>query len=257
MKIVVLGCGTSTGVPVIGCQCSVCLSEHPYNHRTRASVAILTEQNSWVVIDTGPEFRIQILREKIGNLSAVLYTHLHADHCAGLDDLRAFSFRDKHDIPVLLSEEFEEELKSRFYYVFKETGYRGSKPKLDLHPIKEGKIENPYVKDLEMFRLPHGSIMTSAYRIGRFFYATDFKTIGESQIAKLRGEIDVAIMSGIHFGEHDSHSTVLETVEIMKKIQVKRGWITHLAHNIDYERDSLRLPSNISFAYDGLRIDIP
>ncbi len=211
------------GVPVIGCQCAVCLSEHPYNHRTRASVAILTEQNSWIVIDTGPEFRIQVLREKIvvfPQYSTPIYTLITV---LGLDDLRAFSFRDKHDIPVLLSEEFEEELKSRFYYVFKETGYRGSKPKLDLHPIKEGKIENPYVKDLEMFRLPHGSIMTSAYRIGRFFYATDFKTIGESQIAKLRGEIDVAIMSGIHFGEHDSHSTVLETVDIMKKMQVKRG----------------------------------
>lgn len=256
MIVRVLGSGTSTGVPVIGCKCSVCVSKDSYNIRGRASVAIEIKDFGQIVIDTGPEFRLQVLREDISKLAAVFYTHLHADHCAGLDDLRAFSFKDKSSIPVYISKEFEAELRSRFYYVFEETGYRGSKPKLDLNLLTEGPIAELHPLDIEMFRLPHGSIMTSAFRIERFFYATDFKKITDSQISKLRGKIDVAIMSGIHFGEHESHSTVPETIAWMNKLEVKRGWITHLAHNIDYFRDRDKLPNHIEFAYDGLKIEL-
>ena len=253
MKIVILGSGTSTGVPVLGCQCSVCLSDSKYNKRTRSSIAIATDSVGWIVVDTAPEFRLQALDAGIHRVEVVLYTHLHADHCAGFDDLRAFSFGDEHSIDCFMAPEFMEEFKDRFGYVFRDTGYMGAKPKIELKEIIPAGFVVHGLK-IEPIRLPHGHLKTVAYRIGNFLYATDFKSFSSSQIKKLSGKIDTMIASGIHFGEHAAHSTIPETIELFQKLEVKQGIITHLSHEVDYLRDNSRLPDNVFLAYDGMVI---
>ena len=251
MKIVVLGSGTSTGVPVLGCRCSVCRSKSEFNRRTRSSIAIHTVSGGWIVIDTAPEFRLQVLKAEIPRVDAVLYTHLHADHCAGFDDLRAFSFAGEASIACYMAKEFSEEFKSRFSYVFRDTGYVGAKPKIELMEIGADAFVVQGLK-VEPLRLPHGHIQTVAYKIGKFLYATDFKSFSQEQIAMLRGKVDVMIASGIHFGEHPAHSTIPETVNLFGQLGVKQGVITHLSHDVDYLRDAKKLPPHVSFAYDGM-----
>lgn len=256
MKVVVLGSGTSTGVPVIGCECEVCQSKAERNQRTRASLAVTSSSGATtLVIDTATEFRLQVLRAGIKKVDAVLYTHIHADHCHGFDDLRAFSFREKKVIPCFLGVDHEQEFRARFQYAFDDTGYNGSKPQITLERIPEGPFQ---IGDLSIdpIILPHGHVRTWGFRIGNFAYATDFKTFSEDQIARWRGKIKTMVASGIHFGRHSTHSVIPETIELFRRLDVQHGVITHLAHEIDYLRDGERLPSHVEFAYDGMTIDV-
>lgn len=253
MRVHILGSGTSTGVPVIGCECEVCTSSDARNQRTRASIAIEVQGKTFLV-DTSPELRLQVLRANIKSIDAVLYTHLHADHAHGFDDLRAFWFKSRATLPLYLFPEYIEELKSRFSYAFEDTGYRGAIPQVDLLPI-ECPFEIAGIK-VEPVRLPHGSVETCAFKIGRFLYATDFKRFSEDQEQKLMGHIDVMLASGIHFGEHRTHSVIPETLGLFKRLQVKRGIISHLAHEVEYRRDSALMPPGVELAYDGMVIDL-
>ena len=256
LKITILGSGTSTGVPVIGCECSVCRSGHPKNQRSRAAIMISNQHGKNIVVDTGPEFRLQMLREKVRDLHGVLYTHLHADHCNGFDDLRAFFFHHGLPIKCFLAPEHLEEMKRRFSYAFNATGYLGTKPQVDLFPIKD--LEPFQISDfsIESFQVDHGDVKSSVFRIGRFAYATDFKAFTQKQVAYWRGKVDVMVASGIHFGVHRTHSVIPETLRLFEELQVKQGIITHLAHDVDYERDSPKLPANAALAYDGMTIDV-
>lgn len=258
LRVTILGCGTSTGVPVLGCSCEVCLSKDPKNHRWRTSILVHTSENIPIVIDTGPEFRLQLLRAGVSQLQQVLYTHLHADHSHGFDDLRGLYFNSGHPITCHLDPEYIGELKQRFHYAFEDTGYLGGKPDLHLSPLPQNagtfKIAG---QEIETVRLPHGNVYTNAFRFGAFAYATDFKGFTEEALNLWRGKIHTMVASGLRWREHKTHSTIGETLEVFKALGVKRGIITHLNHEIDYNRDSKLMPEGVELAYDGLIIESP
>ncbi|MGE0175183.1 MAG: MBL fold metallo-hydrolase [Oligoflexales bacterium] len=255
MKVVILGSGTSTGVPVIGCQCEVCTSTLSFNKRTRASIAVTSDSGEVLIVDTTPEFRIQVLTQRILRIDGVLYTHTHADHCHGFDDLRALSFKDKRTIECMLLEEHVADFKARFRYAFEDTGYKGKIPQIKLTTIPNGKFHFCGM-EIEPIRLPHGHMTTCGIRIGSFVYATDFKRFPEAAIQRLRNSIHTMVASGVHFGQHETHSVIPETVELMRDLGVTQGYITHLSHSVDHRRDREKLPSNVEFAFDGMVIDV-
>lgn len=256
LKVTVLGSGTSTGVPVIGCDCAVCLSKNPKNNRTRASILLTTAAGCNIVIDTGPDFRTQVLRAKVMSLDAVFYTHLHADHTAGLDDLRAYCFKSQKPLPCYLAPEFFEEIKTRFSYVFSDTGYLGTKPQLELRALGEGEVGTVFDMEYEAFRAAHGHQDTTVFRFNNFAYATDFKELSPALIKHWRGKIKIMVASGIHFRTHKTHSVIPETVALFKELGVERGIITHMAHDVDYDTHTAKLPPSVSLAYDGMVIDV-
>jgi phosphoribosyl 1,2-cyclic phosphate phosphodiesterase len=254
VKIQILGSGTSTGVPVIACNCPVCTSTEPKNKRTRASVAI-SEGDRLILVDTSPEMRLQVLGAGIKALDAVLYTHLHADHSAGFDDLRAFFFRSRGPIDLYMLPQYIPEMRTRFSYAFENTGYQGAVPSVTLHPIPESSFTVAGF-DIEPVRLAHGHVETCGFRFGRFLYATDFKRFPDFIVEKWRGKIDVMVASGIHFGTHQAHSVIPETLALFEALGVKRGIISHLAHDVDYAKHSALLPAHVEFAFDGMTIDL-
>ena len=253
-KVVILGSGTSTGVPVIGCECAVCKSDEPKNKRTRASI-LIERSGKRILVDTAPELRLQITRLGINRIDALIYTHLHADHTAGFDDLRAFWFYSKADLPVYLRQHYHEELKGRFSYAFEDTGYRGATPQIYLNDFAIGR-QNIAGLEVDSIDLPHGNVLSSAVRIGDFAYATDFKAFTEKQISEWRGKITTMVASGIHFGKHPSHSVIPETLKLFDELEVERGVITHLSHDVEYLRHSAELPKGRELAYDGMVIDL-
>lgn len=256
LKITVLGSGTSTGVPVIGCNCDVCLSKDPYNKRFRSSIAIENLANQKrLVIDTTPDFRSQVLQNHIKTLDAVLYTHTHADHCHGFDDLRGFYFTSKKPVTCFLDPIHKEEIIERFSYAFFDTGYLGTAPQVNVVDI----LDDPFDcigLEVDPVRLPHGSVQTLAFRFGSFAYATDFKNFPEHAIQRWKGKIHTMIASGLHFTPHPAHSVIPETIELFNQLGVERGIITHLSHKIEHHKDAIRLPSHVSFAYDGQTIHL-
>ncbi len=259
IDVTILGSGTSTGVPMIGCNCTVCLSQNPRNHRTRVSIYVQVstskQQNSFVV-DTGPEFRLQMVREKVPPPVDYIYTHIHADHCHGFDDLRSVYFAVKKPLRCYAKLEFIDEIKKRFHYMFEDTGYQGGRPVIEFLAIPESGIFKIQDLLIETFSCPHGNVLTSIFKIGSFVYATDFKILPPEVIAAWTGKIHTMIASGIRYGTHHTHSTIEETVALFKLMQVKRGIITHLSHEVDYEPVSKNLPENIELAYDGMKLKI-
>jgi phosphoribosyl 1,2-cyclic phosphate phosphodiesterase len=232
----------------------VCTSGNPLNQRTRASIAIAND-NEVVLIDTAPEMRLQILRAGIKTLRAVFYTHLHADHAHGFDDLRAFQFRSKRPLDVYLLPEMIPELKERFKYAFEPTGYSGAIPHVRLHAIEDTPFQVGAFF-VEPIRLPHGHVQTCGFKVANFAYITDFKTFPEDRVADWQDRIDVMVASGIHFGQHSSHSVIPETIDLFRTLRVKRGIISHLAHEVDHEIHSKSLPKGVEFAFDGMEIDL-
>lgn len=255
MRVVLLGTGTSTGVPVIGCSCDVCRSPFTENNRFRTSLALVDSQNKALVIDTSPEFRLQMLRARIQELHAVLYTHVHADHCHGFDDLRAFGFTRKDAIPCYLGREYFQEFKTRFSYAFEDTGYLGAKPSVEVREISEDSF-NVGGMSIEAIKLPHGNAVSYGFRVGDFAYVTDFKQFSPEQIKAWKGKIRIMVASGIHFGAHKTHSTIPETIALFEQLGVEKGILTHLAHDVDHFRDAHRLPDHVVFGYDGMTFDI-
>lgn len=251
LKIRILGSGTSTGVPTIGCFCSVCSSDDPKNNRTRASIMITNNNNNQnIVIDTTPDFRTQMLKAKVSQLENVLYTHTHADHCHGFDDLRAFYFSTKMPVNCYLKNHFHSEFLTRFSYAFNATGYLGTAPKVVLKDIPIEPFEVIGL-DIETVELPHGNTTTTGFKFGSFVYATDFKTFPKNAIDRWKGKVTTMVASGLRFREHQTHSTITETIELFNSLGVKKGYITHLSHEVDYLRDSHSLPKHVSFAYDN------
>lgn len=255
MKVRILGSGTSTGVPVIGCSCQICRSGKSRNRRSRASIALTTDDRNWIVVDTGPDFRQQVLDAGITSLAAVLYTHIHADHVHGFDDLRAFYFHDRRPMDCWLLPGYVEEFRRRFAYAFEETGYHGTPPVVRLHRIPEaafpvnGLMVDPLV-------LPHGHVLSCAFRIQNFAYATDFKRFSDEQIQAWKGKVQTMIASGLRYRSHATHSLIPETIELFNRLEVKRGIITHLNHEVDFDEVSAGLPENVELAWDGMVVDV-
>jgi phosphoribosyl 1,2-cyclic phosphate phosphodiesterase len=250
LKVTFLGTGTSQGVPVIACNCSVCSSSNSKDNRLRTSVWIETDQLS-LIIDSGPDFRFQVLRAGISTLDAILFTHQHRDHIAGLDDVRSFNFKQKMAMPVYGNELVLDQIRREFHYVF-ENKYPGI-PQLEIHQIDN----NPFqIKNLNItpIHVLHHKLPVFGFRIQDFTYITDANTIPEKEIDKIRGS-KTLVINALQKDDHLSHFTLDEALKVIEEIQPEKAFLTHISHNMGlHDEVSKELPSNIFLAYDGLSI---
>lgn len=258
MKLTFLGTGTSQGVPVIGCRCEVCNSHDRRNHRLRTS-AMVEVGDVRLVIDAGPDFRQQMLREGVTHIDAILLTHEHKDHIGGVDDVRAFNFVDYptiHTMHIYANAPTVQTLHKDFDYAFAQNKYRGV-PVIELHTIDE---QSPFVvSGVEITPIVghHSSRFRSVgYRIGRLAYLTDFSAIDESELAKLEG-VEVLIVNALMWDKHDSHFSVDEALAIIECVAPCRAYLTHMSHRVGlYDEAQQRLPEGVTFAYDGLTVEV-
>lgn len=254
MKITVLGCGTSTGVPVPGCDCDVCLSEDPKNTRLRASILIQTDSGKNIIIDTSPDFRQQVLRAKVKRVDAVLFTHAHADHIMGLDDLRSFNFF-QGAIPCYATKVSWDSLSNIFSYIFNpDPDYKGGGvPKIERHYFKNFDVLTILDQKIETFALKHGNMEVSGFRLGNFAYATDCNFIPEKSLGILKG-VKALIIDGLRYQSHPTHFTISEAIDITKDLGVERVIFTHYTHSIEYNEANSKLPNGYELALDQMEI---
>ncbi|GHB58659.1 MBL fold metallo-hydrolase [Persicitalea jodogahamensis] len=249
MKVTLLGTGTSQGVPVINCDCAVCRSLDYRDKRLRVSVWIEVQGKSFV-IDTGPDFRQQVLRARIHQLDAVLFTHEHKDHTAGLDDVRGFNFSQKKDMPLYGRQQVLDQLKTEFAYVFVEKPYPGV-PRLQLHPIQNlpFEVEGVMVTPIQVM---HHLLPVFGFRIGDFAYITDANYIAEPELAKLKGA-KVLVLDALQREGHLSHFTLAQALALIERLDIPTTYLTHLSHRMGrHEEVEKELPDGVKLAYDGL-----
>lgn len=255
MKITILGSGTSTGVPVPACECTVCTSGDPRNFRNRASILVSTDEGTNILVDTSPDLRIQALTFKIKHLDAVLLTHSHADHIFGLDDIRGFNFPSGLRIPVYATAATLGVIVHRFNYIFELGEYYegGALPQLDLFEIQDGVEFRAADNTILPLTVYHGQMPVTCFRIGNFAYATDCNRIPATSMDMLRG-LDVLVLDGLRYEPHLTHFTIPEAVAIAQELGAKTTYLTHLTHTVDHDTVSAELPEGIFLAYDGLEI---
>ena len=252
IQLTILGSGTSMGVPTLGCHCAVCESSDPRDKRTRAS-ALLAWNGHNVVIDTTPDFRFQALRAKLDRLDAVIYTHAHADHIMGMDDIRPFNFHQREPIPLYGSEETLARLREQFGYVFREAPAGATVPSVDVHRI-DGPIRFRGVEILPVQAM-HGPTGVLGFRIRDAAYLTDFSSVPESSKELLTG-LDDLVLSALRDAPHVMHSTVANSLALVEELKPKRAWFTHIAHDLGHEKTNARLPEYVRLAYDGLSFEV-
>ncbi len=255
-QLVFLGTGTSHGVPLIGCGCSTCTSRNPKNHRTRCAVALGLPRGN-LLVDTPPELRIQLIRERIGLIHAVLYTHAHADHLFGLDDLRIFPRYLGHELPIFCEQEVEANIRRSFGYAFDPATQdfpAGGVPKLAFRRITAEPFEILGVRVVPV-RLEHGRCRVLGYRFGDVAYCTDTKQIPPESMALLKG-LDVLVLDCLRREPHVTHLSLEEAVGVAGQLCPKRTLLTHMSHRLEHDATNARLPSGIDLAYDGLRIPL-
>lgn len=252
MKVTFLGTGTSHGVPMIGCNCPVCCSDDPRDKRTRSSVLVEVDGRS-LVIDTTPEFRVQVLRENVRRVDAVLFTHAHADHVFGLDDVRRFNEMSGREMPCYGSQDTLTTLRRAFDYVFVPTQLGGGKPSLELIEI-DGQFE---VAGVSVIPIPifHGELPIHGYRIGNFAYVTDCSAIPAPSLELLQG-LDVLVLGVLRHEPHETHFCLGEGLEIVERLRPRRAFFTHIAHKLGHEATNATLPEAVRLAWDGLQLDI-
>jgi len=252
MRVIVLGCATSTGVPIIGCSCSVCTSSNPRNERTRSSVFIQSRGKN-ILIDTAPDLRFQALKHNITRLDTVLYTHSHADHTHGIDELRTYNFVNKMVIPIYGSPQTIENIKTNFKYIFDDSYAAGGKPKVEMMPITE-EFDFHGIRIIPI-EINHANWIIFGYRIGKMAYLTDCSGIPEESMKKLKG-LQLLIIDALRYNPHPAHFNVEQAVNIILKIKPKFAVFTHMGHEIDYEELSQRLPEGIMPGYDGMQFEL-
>lgn len=254
MRLTFLGSGTSNGIPVIGCDCAVCLSDDPRDKRTRPSV-VVERDGATVLIDTPPELRLQLLRERIGSVDAIVFTHEHADHIYGLDDVRVFSMRQRRAIPVYGPPRVLEALQRSFRYIFEQgpmTG--GGRPQLDLIPV-DGAFA-PAGIPFEPIEVWHGDLPVMAYRIGTLAYVTDVSRIEPRAMKRLR-DLDVLVLDALRERPHPTHFSVAESLAVIEELKPKRTYLTHVCHDMGHAQMQGKLPAGVELAYDGLVVELP
>jgi phosphoribosyl 1,2-cyclic phosphate phosphodiesterase len=257
MRLTFLGTGTSFGVPQIGCACSVCRSPDPRDRRTRAG-ALLQADRASILIDTPPELRLQLVAAGQAQVDAVLYTHGHADHVNGIDDLRMFSVRQHCPLPLYGPPETLERLRMSFDYIFNDTvrPYEGtSKPCLELHPLEPA--EPAEVAGLEVLPLAfeHGHMRVYGYRVGDVAYITDVKSVPAEQRGRLRG-LRVLVLNALWWRPHPTHLSIGEAIETAQDLAAERTYLTHLTHETAHSELAGQLPPGILPAYDGLTVEV-
>lgn len=252
LRLTVLGCGSSSGTPVIGCTCPICQSKEPKNRRSRCS-AWIHIGTQHLIIDTGTDFRQQALREHIPQVHTVLYTHAHADHLNGIDDLRAFCFLQKSHIDIYGSPATIDNICRRFDYAFLPANQHWNRPVLQAHTIDKHPwhIENV---PIHTFELPHGRWQSTAYRIGNIAWLTDINHIDEHTIAAL-ANLDYLFIDCLMDKSYPSHLSVEEAIAFAQRINAKQTYLIHMIHSLDYHQLKQRCPPNIEPAYDGLTIE--
>ncbi|MCX6275929.1 MAG: MBL fold metallo-hydrolase [Bacteroidetes bacterium] len=253
MKITFLGTGTSQGVPMIGCECEVCKSDNPKDKRLRTSILIEHDGRN-VVIDTGPDFRQQMLTENVSTLEAVVFTHEHKDHIAGMDDIRAYNYLQQKDMDIYATPRVQEALKRDFFYAFNNSTYPGV-PKAVLHTIEHGVPFDLIGLRFIPFEVMHMKLSVTAFRIGDFCYITDANFISEEEKKIIRGS-KIIVINALRREKHVSHFTLDEAVDFMKELAPEKGYFVHMSHQIGkHDEVNAELPAFIKLAYDGLTLN--
>ncbi|MFM7683037.1 MAG: MBL fold metallo-hydrolase [Bacteroidota bacterium] len=252
-KVIVLGSGTSQGIPVIACECYVCVSNNDKDNRTRSSILIQVGEENYV-IDTGPDFRFQMLRENVKSLRGVIFTHEHKDHVAGMDDVRAFNHLESRPMEVYCTERVEMALRREFHYVFSEERYPGI-PKVDLFRIEDEPIELRNNLNVIPINVMHYKMPVKGFRFGDFAYITDAKKIESREINKLKG-VKTLIVNALHRSEHISHFNLEQALDFINIVKPEKAYLTHISHLFGKHSDvELELPPNVFMAYDGLKLE--
>jgi phosphoribosyl 1,2-cyclic phosphate phosphodiesterase len=252
VKLTFLGTGTSQGVPLIGCECKVCQSTDVKDKRLRTSVLIKHNNNTFV-IDTGPDFRQQMLREKVKDLNAVIFTHEHKDHIAGLDDVRAFNFLLNKPMDVYATERVQNAIKKEFSYIFSDEKYPGI-PKINLHTIAADKftIDGTTFIPIEVM---HHKMPVKGFRVGSITYITDANFISAEEKEKIKGS-EIIIINALRREEHISHYTFKQAIDLMFELEPKKAYFTHISHQLGLHKEVTKeLPEWIELAYDGLTVE--
>jgi len=253
LKITILGSGTSQGIPVIACDCDVCQSADPKDNRLRSSI-LISKGDKNIIVDTGPDFRQQMLEARVQSLEAILFTHSHKDHVAGMDDIRAFNYRSQKPVEVWADDEVQKSLHREFYYVFEENKYPGV-PSVNLNDITKEPFE-VIGEQIIPITVMHYKLPVLAFRLRDFVYITDAKTIEPEEYEKLRG-VKVLILNALRKEPHISHLTLEEALEIIEDLKPEQAYLTHISHLMGRQEEvSKELPENVQIAYDGLEIEI-
>lgn len=249
-EITILGSGTSMGVPTLGCTCRVCTSADPHDRRTRPSIAVCWN-HCCAVIDTGPDFREQALREGLTSIDAVLYTHSHADHILGLDDLRPLSFKKPQKIPLYADDAAARVIERVFDYTFSPESQYATRARVEMHRMGSS-VE---VCGVAFTRVPllHGELEVAGFRFGNAAYLTDVSAIPEQSMPLLKN-LDVLILDALRKRPHPTHETLAQAIESVQAIAPRRAFFTHMSHDLHHADTERELPEHIRLAYDGLRI---
>lgn len=253
MKITFLGTGTSQGVPVIACNCAVCLSKNPKDNRLRSSILIESDTTT-IIVDTGPDFRYQMLRNHTQKLDAIIFTHPHKDHIAGMDDVRAFNYKQKSAMEVFATEATQESLRREFYYIFSDFKYPGI-PLINFNTITLDRftVGDITLQPIEVF---HYKMPVLGFRVKDFTYITDAKTITDTEFEKIKGT-KILVINALQIEKHISHFTLEEAIAFAKKVNAEQTYFTHISHKLGKHKDvSEELGSNIALSFDGLSFDI-
>tara|TARA_E500000331_G_scaffold240697_1_gene231074 strand:+ start:784 stop:1542 length:759 start_codon:yes stop_codon:yes gene_type:complete len=252
MEITFLGTGTSQGIPVIGCDCKICESKNSKDKRLRSSIYI-KYNNTNIIIDTGPDFRQQALKEKIKNLDFILYTHAHKDHTGGIDDIRSFNFFLKKKIPIYGNKKTMNQIINDYSYIFKKNNYTAL-PKLSINYINNDfKKKGILIKPI---KVKHNKLDILGYRINNFTYITDANFISNNEKKKIVGS-EVLVINCLQKDKHVSHFNLDEALSIIKELKVKKTYLTHISHNLGLHRETSKiLPKGVKMAYDCLKISI-
>lgn len=254
MRVVILGSGTSAGVPTLGCTCDVCRSTDPHNKRMRCCAYIETRGRR-LLIDCGTDLRTQALANGVTDVDFVLLTHTHADHVNGIDDLRAFNMVHRHPIGVYGTRPSLDDLRERFAYCFRPAPPGGGVPQLTLNPLEPDRdtvVEGVPVRPVTVL---HGSLPIVGFRLGRFAYLTDVSSLPDASAAALEG-VDVLVTSALRHRPHPTHMSLGESVELARRIGARRTWFIHMNHDLDHRTTNASLPEGIALAHDGLAFEV-
>jgi phosphoribosyl 1,2-cyclic phosphate phosphodiesterase len=258
LKLTFLGTGTSFGIPVVGCDCATCTSDDPRDRRTRNG-ALVELPDGLLLIDAPPELRLQLVREGVRSLDAVWFTHLHADHVHGIDDLRVFSARRGEPIATYVPEEYLKDLQARFPYIFDPSVLPPAgttKPEMDLHPIRAHQPVRILGADVHPLAVPHGSMLVYGFRVGGLGYITDGKRLPAAVVSALDG-VDVLVINALWWGSpHPTHFNVEEAIDAARSVHAGRTYLIHMTHRLKHGELERRLPDGVEPAYDGLTIEI-